>query len=607
MTPPRPPTLCPRIRVALRAAWFAAVALTTVAGTAVAGWLLWPPDAGRVLLVALFAPLFGRIAVGFWTALAGTAVTLAGRDPVTLARRPAEVARGEPLRLRTALVVPAHREDPERLAAGVRAMAASLQATGEAAAFEVFVLSDTPDDTAVAAERRALAAAAHALGPVPALHFRRRRDNARRKPGNIAEFCRRWGGRYDCMVVLDADSVMEGATLVRLARAMQADPALGLLQTVPLPVRQHTVFGRLQQFAAALHAPLMAAGQAFWQGDAGNYWGHNAIVRVRAFAAHCGLPRLAGAPPLGGDILSHDFVEAAMLRRAGWRVVLDPWLGGSFEEMPGDLVGYARRDRRWAQGNLQHLRLLRAPGLHPLSRLHFLLGAGAYGAGLLWLALVATGLAVAATGHGAVPGPGMLGPALLGATAVLLLGPRLLGLGVALWRRRAAFGGCPRLLAAGLAEIGFAALIAPVLMTWHAGFVCSILARRAVGWAARPAGEARVAWPDALAGGLPVSAVGLGLAGAALALGPAALAWLVPVLPGMLLAPWLVRATSAPQRGRWAALFAPPWERAPASVLARLARCEREPGVPVAAAAMSLPPEHALAMPVRPLGPASVA
>jgi membrane glycosyltransferase len=587
-----------------RRAWFAAVTATTIGGTAAGARLLWPLDEPlRVALVVLFGLLFARIAVGFWTAIAGAAVLLTRRDPLTLSRRPAAADPApEPLRLRTALVVPVHRESPARVAAGVRAMADSLRATGEAAAFEFFVLSDTPDELAAQRERRALAAAMADAPGAPAVHFRRRSGNAGRKPGNIAEFCRRWGGRYDCMVVLDADSLMAGETLVTLARAMQRDPSLGLIQTVPLPVRQQTRFGRLQQFAAALHAPLMAAGQAFWQGDAGNYWGHNAILRVRAFAGHCGLPRLAGDPPLGGDILSHDFVEAALLRRGGWRVVLDPWMGGSFEEMPGDLLGYGRRDRRWAQGNLQHLRLLRAPGLHPVSRLHFLLGAGAYVSGLLWLVLVALGLGVAASG--AAPPIG-LALGLVAATLMLVLGPRLVGLAHALARRRRRFGGGPRLAAAGVAEMLAAAVLAPVLMTWHAGYVLAILAGRGVGWVPQRREAGRVAWRDALRAGLPVAGVGLGLAVTALVCAPHLVPWLAPALPGMLLAPVLVRASGERAGQRTAALLAPPFERDPPAVLAALERAGSVSGAGGRHRGPAAPRERPLDMPAQPLGPAT--
>jgi len=218
--------------------------------------------------------------------------------------------------------------------------------------------------------------------------YRRREKNLHRKVGNIAEFLQRWGKNYDHMIVLDADSVMSGTCLLRMVRTMQANPRAGLIQTVPIPVRQTTFFGRFVQFAAVLYSPMLATGIAFWQTGAANYWGHNAIIRVQAFLDHCGLPTLPGKAPFGGDILSHDFVEAAMLRRAGWDVFLLADLEGSYEEVPCNIIDYATRDRRWVQGNIQHLGILDAGGLHPISRLHFLLGATAYISSLIWLLML---------------------------------------------------------------------------------------------------------------------------------------------------------------------------------------------------------------------------
>ena len=218
---------------------------------------------------------------------------------------------------------------------------------------------------------------------------------------------------------------------------MEANPQAGLIQTVPLPARRTTLFGRCIQFASCLYGPLLAAGQAWWQTDTANYWGHNAIIRVAPFSAHCGLPVLPGRPPLGGAILSHDFVEAALMRRAGWDVYLLPLMEGSYEEAPGNVVDYARRDRRWCQGSLQHLRLLGVPGFHALNRLYFVLGAGGYLSSVAWLLLLLAG-----TLYVLLPGAGRA--AAVGAAAVA--GPR----GAAAGRHgRAAAGAAPAGAAAG--------------------------------------------------------------------------------------------------------------------------------------------------------------
>ncbi len=138
--------------------------------------------------------------------------------------------------------------------------------------------------------------------------------------------------------MLDADSLMTGECIVRLALAMEADPDAGIIQTLPLIINRNTFFARVQQFAARVYGPVIATGLSTWMGRDGNYWGHNAIIRTKAFAAHAGLPDLKGKPPLGGHILSHDFVEAALIRRAGWTVYMLPDLGGSYEESPPSLI-----------------------------------------------------------------------------------------------------------------------------------------------------------------------------------------------------------------------------------------------------------------------------
>ena len=187
------------------------------------------------------------------------------------------------------------------------------------------------------------------------------------------------------MVVLDADSLMSGETLARLVRLMEAHPEVGVIQTAPRVVRARSLFARVQQFASRLYGPMFAAGMHYWQLGDSPYWGHNAILRVAPFMEHCSLPRLSGRPPFGGDILSHDFVEAALLGRAGWSVWLAFDLSGSYEETPGSLLEEMQRDQRWCQGNLQHLRLLFTEGLSTAHRALFLNGIFSYISAVLWL------------------------------------------------------------------------------------------------------------------------------------------------------------------------------------------------------------------------------
>ena len=295
----------------------------------------------------------------------------------------------------TALGMPVYNEDPQRVATALQAMAEALTEFGFNKNFEIVVLSDSTNADAWIRETLAIDRLRAALAGCMALWYRRRWQNTARKSGNIEDFIRRWGGRYDHMLVLDADSLIDARTLQRLAQMMYADSALGILQTAPQLIGASTFFGRLQQFAACVYGPVIIRGLAAWSGGAGNYWGHNAIIRTAAFASSCGLPELRGRKPFGGHVLSHDFVEAALMRRAGWKVCMATQLAGSWEESPPSLIDIAVRDRRWAQGNLQHLKIIGASGLSFTSRVHLGIGIMSYLSAPLWLLLLGIGFALA--------------------------------------------------------------------------------------------------------------------------------------------------------------------------------------------------------------------
>jgi membrane glycosyltransferase len=544
----------------------------------------------ELVVLALFAITFLWIAQAFCSALIGATLYALRLDPLTL--RPYQrVEPGLPvLRSRTAVVMPVHNEDVDRVVAGLEATCLDVQEAGLGASFDFFLLSDSTDDTIAARERRAMSRLRERLdGCLSQLFYRRRHDNQGRKAGNIAEFCERWG-EYDHFVILDADSVMSARSLARLAAAMERNPRAGIIQTVPVPVRQRSVFGRGVQFAASLYSPLLATGQSFWQMDASNYWGHNAIIRLAPFREHCQLPVLPGAPPLGGEILSHDFVEAALMRRAGWHVLLMPDLGGSFEEVPGNILDFAKRDRRWSEGNLQHVRLLPMRGLHPISRLHFLLGAFAYGCSFLWLLMLLTSSADAI--HRALGQPQYFsaGPALfpdwpisraadmwslLGIVVAMLFLPKVLGVILCLAdpARRRAFGGGVRVVVSALLEMVLSVLIAPVLMCFHARFVAVILLGRRARWDAQDRDGRQLRWSEAWRSTALLSLAGV-LWGLLVYFTTPIFFWaLLPVLVGLVLSCALVAGTSHLGLGdalaRWG-IFRTPAESRPDRVLQQL-------------------------------------
>jgi membrane glycosyltransferase len=572
-----------------RGLFFGLVTATVIPGAVLMALVLQAAGMGpfQWAILLLFMVTFAWIAVSFWTAVAGFLLHALRLDPLSLRRLPRRDAAPEsalPQARSAAIVVPIYNEEPARVVNGIEATCRSLLATGQGAAFDLFLLSDSNDPAVIPGEERAVREL-QARMPAPVrIHYRRRRTNTGRKAGNIAEFCQRWGSRYQYMVVLDADSVMEGVTLVELVRLMERNPNAGLIQTMPLPVRQESLFGRFQQFANAVHGPMLAAGLSFWQGDTGNYWGHNAIIRIQPFMQHCDLPILPGRPPLGGEILSHDFVEAALLRRGGWDVWLLPHLGGSYEELPGNLIDYARRDRRWAQGNLQHLRLLGMPGLHGVSRLHLLFGAVAYLASVLWLLMLAAGTGAAIDASGGLEAGGQtlaipeslrtpMAHALLGVTLVMLLLPKMLGIGLAMFSRPQAFAGAPRLVVSGVIETLFSVLIAPLMMAFHSLFVAAVALGGNVTWAAQPREGRVVAWGEAWrrTGGFVLAAGSWSLLLAWFA--PGFFWWLMPVLASLLLAPALVRWSSSQRAGAWMrrrGLLLAPSEVAPGRVLQML-------------------------------------
>ncbi len=520
------------------------------------------------LILVLFSLTFAWIAVSFWTGVAGFIVKLFRRDPTTL--RPREEINAEELDTelvtRTAVVMPIYNEDPDRVFAGLEATYRSLADTGEARHFDIYILSDTRDPAIAENEEAGWAALCHRLDANGRIFYRRRPDNTGRKAGNIADFCRKWGRRYEGMIVLDADSVVAGKTLVALARALQATPQAGIIQTVPLPARQTTLFGRFVQFAARLYSPMLASGLAFWQLGEANYWGHNAIIRVSAFTQHCGLPVLPGAPPLGGEILSHDFVEAALLRRGRWKVFLLPEIEGSYEEVPNNILDFAKRDRRWAQGNIQHLKLLTLKDLHPLSRLHFSLGALAYGSSLIWLLLLvlstfdALERAIQPTDFFGL-GPQLFPDwtivdekqilSLIAVTTAMLLLPKILGVIALRLDRRLwnLFGGF-RVVVSAVIEIIFSIILAPLMMTLHAYFVTSILAGRNVSWDPQNRGADGLTFASSVRALWVPTVLGIVWGSVTYALSPFFFWWLSPVIFGLVVAIPLCAWSSRREAGR---------------------------------------------------------
>ena len=544
--------------------------------------------ASFVLFVILSLPII----LSFWTALLGFIVQWRGGDTLDLSSTLEEAGALKGPLPRTAIVVPVYNEDPGRVFAGVRATFESLQQTGFAQYFDFFVLSDTTDPDIWVNEELAFAELRAQVSSPQQLFYRNRRENTERKTGNISDFCASWGDQYRYMIVFDADSIMTGVSLVNLVRLMELHPGVGIVQAPPLPINRRTLFGRLHQFAMQAYSLIFISGLNFWQGGAANYWGHNAIIRIEPFVKHCRLPKLPGKEPLGGSILSHDFVEAAFMRRAGWKVYLASELRGSYEEMPGSLISYAARDRRWCQGNLQHARLLFTPGFHFISRVHICMGLMSYLASPLWLLLLALttaeGIKEKMTKHVYfAPGKTMFplwhisvqqqALALFAAMMTLLLLPKVLSVLVH-WRKRErlqAFGGGFRMLSSALVETLISTLLAPNLALLQTRFVLGILMGRKVEWNAQDRGEAATTFREAFQRHWLGTLLGV-IWTVLLALTvPGLIGWFSPVIAGFILSIPLSAYTSRTQWGEWTkrhGLFLTPEELSPPDLLTRFER-----------------------------------
>ncbi len=531
-------------------------------------------------LLVLYSLTFSWITFAFWNGLIGFVLQVFRIDPLGLRRqRPRPDSTRRRPKSRTAVVMPVYNEDTRRIMAGFEACLRSLDATGQIAHFDFYMLSDTRDPALIDAEISAWQGLCERLGETAnRVFYRRRENNVSKKVGNLADFCQKWGSYYECMIVLDADSVMTGECMLHLTHAMEDNPGAGLIQTVPIPVRQETFFGRFIQFAATLYSPMLATGLAFWQTNAANYWGHNAIIRISAFMDNCGLPLLPGKGPFGGEILSHDFVEAALLRRGGWDVFLLPDLQGSYEEVPSNLLDYATRDRRWVQGNIQHLGLLLYSGWHGSSRLHFIFGAVAYLSTVIWLAMLALStldaIWRALTSNVFFHSVYQLFPnwpvakdgliySVFYLTVTLLFLPKLLGIVVGMLQNRAAFGGLKKMTLGAVVETLFAILIAPIMMVFHSWFVVSVFAGRGVSWEAQPRDGRLVPWGDALGRTALATVLASAWGATAWFLAPTFFWWLLPVLIGLTLAAPIVRYSSSERLGsvvRQLGIFATPNE-----------------------------------------------
>ena len=343
-------------------------------------WLvdLTLPNSTPLLLEVLILVLFGLtlpwMMIGFWNAIIGLWLCQFSKSPLTrVMPLSMQIAGDEPITTSTAILLCIRNETPDRLQRNLQAMLAEICADHLGGHFHIYILSDTNDLNIQIQEQACFDLLKQQWGQQCAITYRLRTQNTGYKAGNIADFCQQWGHQHDFALTLDANSLMASSAMARLVRMMQASPQVGILQGLVVGLPSMSAFARLFQYGMRLGMRSYTMGSAWWQADCGPYWGHNALLRLQPFIKYCSLPTLpnrSGAPNM---ILSHDLVEALLMRRADFEVRIYPQEDHSWEENPQTLTEYIRRDLRWCEGNLQYFHLLSLPKLKLLSRFQLLL------------------------------------------------------------------------------------------------------------------------------------------------------------------------------------------------------------------------------------------
>ncbi len=506
-----------------------------------------------VILFMAFAIRAPWAVIGFWNAVIGLVLLQTRRDPAAAVSPYALNSANStaPVLSRTAIIMTLRNEDPERALRRLKLVKNSLDATPYGGRFAYFVLSDSNLPEAGAAEEAAIAAWQTESAHPDLIHYRRRAENTGYKAGNVLDFCERWGHDFDFLIGLDADSLMTAETILKFVRITEANPKLGILQSLVVGMPSESAFARCFQFGMRHGLRLYIAGSAWWAGDCGPYWGHNAVVRIKPFLDHCKLEPLPGKPPFGGHILSHDQVEATFMRRAGYEVRVLPDECGSYEENPPTLLQFAQRDVRWCQGNLQYFKLLATPGLFPMSRFQ-----------LIWAILMFIGLPakqvflLAAAlkpfdGEALAAFPASLAIAFYITYILMFLTPKLAGLldtvltpgGI----RR--YGGVLKLLISALIENIYYPLLIAVTDFRTTIAIAGLLFGKSVSWSGQARDAHGISWQTALEGLWPQLAFGLLLL-LLMAIGaPGMILWSLPLTAGLLLGVPLCVVTASPEAG----------------------------------------------------------
>ncbi len=507
-----------------------------------------------IILLICFAAGTPWTVLGFWNALIGLWLLHFHKDPMAeVAPYAAAGDNPEPLRIKTAILMTLRNEDPARAILRLRTVKAGLDATGDGHTFSYFVLSDTNDPAVATAEDQAIAAWRAEDADRDRIVYRRRTDNTGFKAGNVRDFCERWGKDYELMLPLDADSLMSGTSIIRLVRMMQAHPKIGILQSLVVGMPSSSAFARIFQFGMRHGMRSYTMGQAWWVGDCGPFWGHNAVVRIKPFFEQCELPILPGKPPLGGHVLSHDQVEATFMRRAGYEVRVLPVENDSWEENPPTMLDFAKRDVRWCQGNMQYIKLLDTPGLYPMSRFQLVWAILMFVGIPAWTLMIAL-LPVAAWEARSIRHfPTGLAIGLYIVFFTMYLMPKIAGLiDVVLTKGGVArYGGPVRFLAGAAIELVFSFLQGAVSTIRTSIFMIGLAFGKSVVWGGQSRDAYGISWRTAIENLWPQTLFGVVVCGLLLLASPPVFWWSLPLTAGYLLAVPFAVITASPSLGRW--------------------------------------------------------
>jgi len=542
--------------IASRRVLFATLVVSTIAS------LLWLAavmlsaggfDALDLAILALFALTLPWLVIGFWNGTIGFLIMRFARDPVALAVPVATRVRGdEAIVASTAILLCVRNEAPEPVIGRIEPLLNSLSASGYADRFHLYVLSDTDDPAIAEAEAEGFAGVAERFDGRLGITYRRRTANLGYKAGNIQDFCDRWGRDHAFAVILDADSVMTTEAVLRLVRIMQADPNLGILQGLVVGLPSTSAFARIFQFGMRLGMRSYTIGGAWWQGDCGPYWGHNAVLRLAPFMAHCRLPPRPEGGPLGGYLLSHDQIEAVLMRRGGYEVRVLPEEDLGWEGNPPTLIEFIRRDLRWCQGNMQYWPFLTTPGLKPVNRYQIAFALIWFLGSPAWTALLA--LATVAVARAADPADIIRPNAGIALFAILLFmtfASKIATTIDVLSRpsARLAFGGTARFLASVAIETVFFLLLSPIMWFGHTFFLGGLLFGQTVGWQRQNRDDHAVSWSSATRHLWPHTLLGSAILGTLAFTMPAAIPYAAFIALGPALAIPLAVITASPSVG----------------------------------------------------------